>query len=90
MTANPIDFPLFPDRSIPVPVPPPPAVGERFEDQGGDVWRVTEVRADGEALVACDEPIDVEDRGEGPSHAWTLRKVERRFGPLVRPLGGVL
>jgi hypothetical protein len=90
LSTNPTEFPLFPDRTIPVPLPPP-VVGELLVDRDGETWRVTDQRdASGNRVLACDAPSDPEDQGDGPSFPWTLRSVEMWFGPLVRPLGGAL
>ena len=53
-----------------------------FVDRGGNEWRVTGHAADGDVLLACDEPCDPEDQGDGPSFPWTLRSVQSWFGPL--------
>lgn len=54
-----------------------------FVDRDGDVWRATGHNEAGELLLACPEPRNPEDRGEGESFAWTLRSVRRSFGPLI-------
>jgi hypothetical protein len=54
-----------------------------FVDRDGDVWVPTGHTASGELLLACPEPINPEDRGEGESFPWTLRSVRLAFGPLT-------
>lgn len=54
-----------------------------FVDSSGDVWVGTGHTSAGELLLACPQPSDPEDQGEGESFAWTLRLVEAGFGPLT-------
>lgn len=58
-------------------------IGAVLVDQDGDTWSVTGRTPEGEPLLACDQPLDPADQGEGPSFPWTLSKVDRWFGPLV-------
>lgn len=52
-------------------------------DRDGDTWVPSGRTPSGDALVACPQPQDPEDAGEGDSFAWTLRLVEAGFGPLT-------
>lgn len=54
-----------------------------FVDRDGDVWVPAGHTAEGELLLACPEPQNPEDAGEGPSFPWTLQRVERACGPLT-------
>lgn len=54
-----------------------------FVDSSGDVWVGTGHTSAGELLLACPQPGDPEDQGEGESFAWTVRLVEAGFGPLT-------
>lgn len=54
-----------------------------FVDRDGDVWTATGHNGRGELLLACPEPHEVRDAGEGESFPWTLRTVQRAFGPLI-------
>lgn len=54
-----------------------------FVDRDGDVWEPNGHTAEGELLLACPNPRNPEDRGEGESFEWTLARVERTFGPLT-------
>jgi hypothetical protein len=56
---------------------------QAFVDKNGDVWVPNGHTASGELLLACPQPSDPEDCGEGESFAWTLRLVEAGFGPLA-------
>lgn len=55
----------------------------QFVDSSGDVWVPVGHNRDGELVLSCPEPQDPDDRGEGESHSWTLRQVQRAFGPLI-------
>lgn len=78
MTANPTQFPVRPDRTIPIPMPAP----LRLVDRDDNVWQPTGHFKAGELVLECPAPADPDDCGEGESHAWTLRDIERWFGPL--------
>jgi hypothetical protein len=54
-----------------------------FVDREGDVWVPSGTNGSGELLLACPEPHNPEDRGEGESFPWTLRSVQSSFGPLI-------
>lgn len=54
-----------------------------FVDHDGDVWAPNGHTEDGELLLACPNPSNPEDAGEGPPFPWTLTAVERAFGPLT-------
>lgn len=54
-----------------------------FVDNSDDVWQPTGHNEAGELLLSCPEPHNPEDRGEGASYLWTLREVQRSFGPLI-------
>ncbi|MDX3759281.1 hypothetical protein [Streptomyces sp. AK02-04a] len=54
-----------------------------FVDRDGDVWVPSGHTSSGEVLLACPQPSNPEDAGEGESFAWTLRLVEAGFGPLT-------
>lgn len=54
-----------------------------FVDRDGDVWVPNGRTSSGEQLLACPQPVDPEDAGEGVSFAWTWRLVEAGFGPLT-------
>ena len=54
-----------------------------FVDRDGDVWQATGHTDSGELLLACPEPQDPADAGEGESFPWTLQAVQRTFGPLI-------
>jgi hypothetical protein len=56
-----------------------------FVDREGDEWHATGHTPSGELLLACPQPRNPEDAGEGDGFAWTLRLVETEFGPL-RPV----
>ncbi|MFF3511592.1 hypothetical protein [Streptomyces sp. NPDC002573] len=56
---------------------------QAFVDREGDVWVGTGRTSNGELLLACPQPHNPEDAGEGESFAWTLRLVEAGFGPLT-------
>ena len=60
---------------------PPTMPAMVFVDRDGNEWRVTGA-ANGDVQLACDEPRDPEDQGDGPSFPWTLRSVQSWFGPL--------
>ena len=51
-------------------------------DRDGDTWVANGRTPSGDLLVACPQPSNPEDAGEGESFAWTLRLVEAGFGPL--------
>jgi hypothetical protein len=90
MSVAPTDLPSYGrfDQTIPVPLPPSDSL---FVDRNGEEWRPVGHTVDGDVLLACDEPLNPEDRGEGESFPWTDRLVEAWFGPLVRkPLGGAV
>jgi hypothetical protein len=53
-----------------------------FVDSSGDTWVGTGRTSSGELLLACPQPLDPEDRGDGDGFAWTFRLVEAGFGPL--------
>jgi hypothetical protein len=67
----------------PTDLAPPTTPAAVYVDRDGDEWRVTGRDADGDVLVACDQPRNPEDRGDWTSFPWTLRAVEQWFGPLV-------
>jgi hypothetical protein len=52
-------------------------------DANGETWVEAGHTELGELILACPEPLNPEDRGEGPSFPWTLGLVERAFGPLT-------
>jgi len=54
-----------------------------YVDRGDNLWRVTGHTPEGIELLACDNPQDPDDRGEGESFPWTRRSVESWFGPLT-------
>jgi hypothetical protein len=54
-----------------------------FVDRDGDEWIATGHTPSGELLLACPQPRNPEDAGEGESSAWTLRLVQAAFGPLI-------
>jgi hypothetical protein len=54
-----------------------------FVDREGDVWVPNGHTASGELLLACPQPSNPEDCGEGESFAWTLGLVQAQFGPLI-------
>jgi hypothetical protein len=54
-----------------------------FVDRDGDVWVANGHTSSGELLLACAQPSNPEDQGEGESFAWTLRRVQAGFGPLI-------
>ena len=54
-----------------------------FVDSSGDVWRPAGHDGRGELVLACPEPQDPRDAGEGDSYPWTLREVRKAFGPLI-------
>ncbi|MFE2965567.1 hypothetical protein ACFXKC_18175 [Streptomyces sp. NPDC059340] len=56
---------------------------QAFVDKDGDVWVPNGHTPSGELLLACPQPLNPEDCGEGESYAWTLRLVEAGFGPLT-------
>jgi hypothetical protein len=56
---------------------------QAFVDRDGDVWVPNGHTPSGDLLLACPQPSNPEDCGEGESYAWTLRLVEAGFGPLT-------
>ncbi|MFB7440192.1 hypothetical protein ACFC01_17845 [Streptomyces mirabilis] len=54
-----------------------------FVDRDGDVWVPNGHTPSGELLLACPQPLNPEDAGEGESFAWTLGLVQAQFGPLI-------
>ncbi|RSS92510.1 hypothetical protein EF919_18435 [Streptomyces sp. WAC02707] len=68
--------PVYPLHSAPLPQP-------SFVDARGNVWELAGHNKAGEQVLACPSPVDPEDAGEGESYPWTLREVERAFGPLT-------
>lgn len=54
-----------------------------FLDSSGDTWVGVGRTSSGDLLLACPQPSNPEDQGEGDSFAWTLRLVEAGFGPLT-------
>lgn len=54
-----------------------------FVDRDGDEWQATGHTPGGELLLACPQPSNPEDQGEGESFAWTLGLVQAQFGPLI-------
>ncbi|MGW1615730.1 hypothetical protein ACWCQZ_41040 [Streptomyces sp. NPDC002285] len=54
-----------------------------FVDREGDVWVANGHNVRGELVLACPNPHDPRDCGEGESYPWTLREVQRSFGPLI-------
>lgn len=67
----------------PVPLHKAPLPGTEFVDCDGDVWRATGHNGRGELVLACPEPCDPRDAGEGESYRWTLHEVQQAFGPLI-------
>lgn len=57
--------------------------GTVFTDASGDDWQPIGHNPSGELLLACPQPKDERDAGEGESFAWTYSLVQRGFGPLV-------
>lgn len=55
---------------------------QAFVDSDGDTWVPTGRTPSGDVLLACPQPLNPEDAGEGESFAWTWRLVETAFGPL--------
>ncbi|MBD9723510.1 hypothetical protein [Streptomyces caniscabiei] len=55
---------------------------QAWTDREGDRWVANGRTPSGECLLACPEPVNAEDAGEGDSFAWTWRLVETAFGPL--------
>lgn len=54
-----------------------------FVDDAGDVWVPNGHTPGGELLLACPQPHNPEDVGEGDSFAWTYHLVQAAFGPLI-------
>ena len=52
-------------------------------DSNGETWVPAGHTSSGELILACPEPTQEVDRGEGSSFPWTLAQVERAFGPLT-------
>jgi len=67
----------------PVPLHKAPLPQTEFVDRDGDVWVATGHTPGGELLLACPQPSNPEDQGEGESFAWTLGLVQAGFGPLI-------
>lgn len=74
----------------------PPAVQQRpvplhkatlpqteFVDREGDVWVPSGHNVRGELVLACPQPQEERDAGEGESRPWTLHEVQQAFGPLM-------
>ncbi|MGW7785978.1 hypothetical protein [Streptomyces tricolor] len=68
--------PVFPLHEVPLPE-------TAWVDRNGETWVPAGHTAAGELIVACPEPLNEDDRGEGASFPWTLGMVERAFGPLT-------
>lgn len=60
-----------------------PLPGTEFVDRNGNVWVADRHNAAGELVLACPNPVNPEDAGEGESYPWTLREVQQAFGPLM-------
>lgn len=58
-------------------------MAQAFVDRDGDVWVADGLTADGESLLACPNPRNPGDLGDGLSFPWTLARVEAAFGPLT-------
>ncbi|MDT0387879.1 hypothetical protein [Streptomyces dubilierae] len=54
-----------------------------FVDRDGDVWTASGHTAGGELVLACLEPHEPRDAGDGESYPWTLHEVQQAFGPLI-------
>jgi hypothetical protein len=52
-------------------------------DRNGETWVQAGHTSNGELILACPEPSNPEDAGEGASFPWTLAQVEAAFGPLT-------
>ncbi|MET8766382.1 hypothetical protein [Streptomyces sp. NPDC004658] len=68
--------PVYPLHEAPLPK-------TAFVDSRGETWVPAGHTSAGELILACPEPLNEDDRGEGPSFPWTLRVVEGLFGPLT-------
>ncbi|MEJ8671926.1 hypothetical protein WKI71_36850 [Streptomyces sp. MS1.AVA.1] len=67
----------------PVPLHKATLPGTEFVDSSGDVWQPAGHNGRGELVLACPSPQEQRDAGEGASYPWTLREVQRSFGPLI-------
>jgi len=67
----------------PVPLHQAPLPQTEFVDSSGDVWVASGHTSGGELVLACQEPQDPRDAGEGESYCWTLHEVQSVFGPLI-------
>jgi hypothetical protein len=54
-----------------------------FVDRDGDEWTASGHTVGGELVLACLEPNEPRDAGEGESRRWTLHEVQQAFGPLI-------
>ncbi|MFF7096349.1 hypothetical protein ACFY9A_28740 [Streptomyces rubradiris] len=68
--------PVYPLHEAPLPQ-------TAWVDRQGDTWVPAGHTSEGELILACPEPLNEGDRGDGPSFPWTLGMVERSFGPLT-------
>ena len=71
----------LPPRAVPLHKATLPST--EFVDCHGDVWVPSGHAPNGELLLACPQPSNPEDQGEGESFAWTLGLVRAGFGPLI-------
>lgn len=55
---------------------------QAYIDADGDRWEPAGITEDGDVLLACPEPQNPADAGDGNSFPWTLRTVRVAFGPL--------
>lgn len=83
MSASPIEVSGVSVPVLRLSVVKPPLPQTEFVDREGDVWQATGHDSRGELVLACPEPQDPCDAGEGVSRAWTLREVQSAFGPLI-------
>jgi hypothetical protein len=68
--------PVYPLHEAPLPQ-------TAWVDGRGETWIQAGHTNSGELILACPEPSNPEDRGEGASFPWTLSQVEAAFGPLT-------
>ena len=66
-----------------VPLHKAPLPQTEFVDRDGDVWTASGHNGRGELVLACLQPHEPRDAGEGESYPWTLHEVQKHFGPLI-------
>ncbi|MCZ4602982.1 hypothetical protein O3S80_04175 [Streptomyces sp. Lzd4kr] len=76
-------FQTPPVAQRPVPLHKATLPGTEFVDRNDETWVPAGHTESGELVLACPEPANEGDRGEGASYRWTLHEVQHSFGPLI-------